>query len=96
MTTKAAVALFILAFSTLASTFQDLCKREFQQHIVIKQELAKAYCALIVSTLVWIAVTLAWIAAVLAWMAGIAATFACIAAIFACIVASCWCIWATL
>jgi hypothetical protein len=96
MTTKVLVALFTFAFSSLVFTFQDLRKREFQQHIVIKQVLAKAYRASMVSTLVWIAAALAWIAAVLAWMAAIFACIAGTAATFACMAASCWCIWATL
>ena len=37
MTTNVPVALFTFPFSTLASTFQDLCKREFQHHVVKKQ-----------------------------------------------------------
>ena len=37
MTINVPVALFTFVFSTLASTFQDLCKREFQHHVVIKQ-----------------------------------------------------------
>jgi hypothetical protein len=61
MTTKAPVALFTLAFSILVFKFQNLCKSEFQQDLLIKQELAKAYSALFKALdsaiLAWIAVS---------------------------------------
>ena len=60
MMIKAAVALFTFAFSIFALKFQNLCKREFQQHLLIKQELVKAYCALLKAIE---SAILAWIAA---------------------------------
>jgi hypothetical protein len=66
MATKSPVARFTFEFFILASELKNLCKREFQQHLVIKQELAKAYCA--VFKAVELAI-LACIVAILAWIA---------------------------
>ena len=41
MTTKAPVAMCTFAFCISARKFQNLCKSEFQQDLLIKQELAK-------------------------------------------------------
>jgi len=60
MAAKAPVAVATFALCILASKFEILCKSRFQQDLLIKQELAKAYLALVKAKP---SVMLAWIRA---------------------------------